>query len=90
MHISIWPFRMHPDGLFVITDPLAEFNRKQIVELATRRRFPAQSENSPYVDAGGLMAYGPTTPRELPESPSACGQNSEGREARRSPRGATD
>ena len=50
-----------PEGLFVITDPLAEFNRKQIVELATRSRFPAMYENSPYVDAGGLMAYGPTT-----------------------------
>jgi putative tryptophan/tyrosine transport system substrate-binding protein len=53
--------RKRPDGLFVITDPLAEFNRKQIVELATRRRIPAMYENSPYVDAGGLMAYGPTT-----------------------------
>ena len=53
--------RNRPEGLFVITDPLAEFNRKQIVELATRRRFPAMYENAPYVDAGGLMAYGPTT-----------------------------
>jgi putative tryptophan/tyrosine transport system substrate-binding protein len=52
--------RKRPDALFVITDPLTELNRRQVVELATKRGFPAMYENSAYVDAGGLMAYGPS------------------------------
>jgi putative ABC transport system substrate-binding protein len=52
--------RKRPDGLFVITDPLAEFNRQQILGIATKDRFPAMYETSPYVEAGGLMCYGPS------------------------------
>jgi putative tryptophan/tyrosine transport system substrate-binding protein len=51
--------RKRPDSLFVITDPLAEFNRKQILGLAAKGRFPGMYETSSYVDAGGLMSYGP-------------------------------
>ena len=51
--------RNRPEALFVITDPLAEFNRKQILELASKGRFPAMYETASYVDAGGLMSYGP-------------------------------
>jgi putative ABC transport system substrate-binding protein len=57
--------RKRPDALFVITDPLTELNRRQVVELATKRRLPAMYENSPYVDAGGLMAYGPSQRENL-------------------------
>jgi putative ABC transport system substrate-binding protein len=54
-----------PDALFVITDPLTALNRKQLVDLATKSRLPAMYENSPYVDAGGLMAYGPSQAENL-------------------------
>jgi putative ABC transport system substrate-binding protein len=52
--------RKRPDALFVITDPLTNFNRKQLIELAAKNRLPAMYENAPYVDAGGLMSYGPS------------------------------
>jgi putative tryptophan/tyrosine transport system substrate-binding protein len=52
--------RKRPNALFVITDPLTQLNRKQLVELATKSRLPAMYENSSYVDDGGLMAYGPS------------------------------
>ncbi|HEU4341132.1 MAG TPA: ABC transporter substrate-binding protein [Candidatus Binatia bacterium] len=54
-----------PDALFVITDPLTSLNRKQLVELVTKNRLPAMYETSPYVDAGGLMAYGPSQAENL-------------------------
>jgi putative tryptophan/tyrosine transport system substrate-binding protein len=54
-----------PDALFVITDPLIQINRKQLLELATKSRLPAMYENSPYVDDGGLMAYGPSQAENL-------------------------
>ena len=57
--------RKRPDALFVITDPLTQLNRKQLVELATKSRLPAMYENSPYVDDGGLMAYGPSQAENL-------------------------
>jgi putative ABC transport system substrate-binding protein len=52
--------RKRPDALFVITDPLTQLNRKQLVQFATKNRLPAMYENAPYVDDGGLMAYGPS------------------------------
>jgi putative tryptophan/tyrosine transport system substrate-binding protein len=57
--------RKRPDALFVITDPLTQLNRKQLLELATKSRLPAMYENSPYVDDGGLMAYGPSQAENL-------------------------
>ncbi|HYA27799.1 MAG TPA: ABC transporter substrate-binding protein [Acidobacteriota bacterium] len=54
-----------PDALFVITDPLTQLNRKQLVDLVTKNRLPAMYENSPYVDDGGLMAYGPSQAENL-------------------------
>ena len=57
--------RKRPDALFVITDPLTQLNRKQLVELATKSRLPAMYENAPYVEAGGLMAYGPSPAESL-------------------------
>ncbi|HZA54754.1 MAG TPA: ABC transporter substrate-binding protein, partial [Candidatus Udaeobacter sp.] len=57
--------RKPPDALFVITDPLTQLNRKHLVELATKNRLPAMYENSPYVDDGGLMAYGPSPAENL-------------------------
>ena len=60
--------RRRPDALFVITDPLTNLNRKQLVELATKKRLPAMYENSPYVEAGGLMAYGPSQAENLQQA----------------------
>ena len=57
--------RKRPDTLFVITDPLTVLNRKQLVELANKNRLPAMYENSPYVEDGGLMAYGPSQAENL-------------------------
>jgi putative ABC transport system substrate-binding protein len=57
--------RKRPDALFVITDPLTQLNRKQVVELAAKHRLPAMYENAPYVDDGGLMAYGPSQAENL-------------------------
>lgn len=57
--------RKRPDALFVITDPLTQLNRNHLVELATKSRLPAMYENSPYVEAGGLMAYGPSQAENL-------------------------
>jgi putative ABC transport system substrate-binding protein len=57
--------RKRPDALFVITDPLTQLNRKRVVELAAKHRLPAMYENAPYVDDGGLMAYGPSQAENL-------------------------
>jgi putative tryptophan/tyrosine transport system substrate-binding protein len=54
-----------PDALFVITDPLTQAHRKQLVEFAGKHRLPAMYENAPYVDDGGLMAYGPSQAENL-------------------------
>ena len=42
-----------------VPDPMMLDQRKQIVELAARHRLPAVYESSAFVDAGGLIAYGP-------------------------------
>ena len=57
--------RGKPGALFVITDPLTQLNRNQVVESAAKHRLPAMYENAPYVDAGGLMAYGPSQAETL-------------------------
>lgn len=60
--------RKRPDALFVITDPLTNLNRKQLLQLATKNRLPAMYENSSYVDDGGLMAYGPRQSESLQQA----------------------
>ena len=51
--------RGHLDGLLVLTDPLTFSMRARIVEFARENRLPAIYESSEFVDAGGLMSYGP-------------------------------
>lgn len=46
-------------GLVVTASTLATLNRNQIISLATRYRLPAVYSNRLYVDAGGLISYGP-------------------------------
>jgi putative ABC transport system substrate-binding protein len=49
----------HADSLLVLADPLTWRNRLQVVDLAARHRLPAMHTLREFVDAGGLMAYGP-------------------------------
>lgn len=40
-------------------------DRRQIIELANRYKLPSMWEWPDQVDDGGLMAYGPTSPRSI-------------------------
>jgi putative ABC transport system substrate-binding protein len=46
-------------ALYVTLDPLFFERRKQIVEFAAKERLPALYDVKPFVEAGGLMSYGP-------------------------------
>lgn len=46
-------------ALAVTASPLTNVNRKQIVDLAIKNRLPAIYPWGDFVDAGGLMSYGP-------------------------------
>jgi putative tryptophan/tyrosine transport system substrate-binding protein len=46
-------------GIFVLSSPFLSEHRKALVDAIARRRLPAVYENRDYVDAGGLMSYGP-------------------------------
>jgi putative ABC transport system substrate-binding protein len=49
----------HTDALFVVTDPLVNTNRILINALALGARLPSMHAGRDYVEAGGLMSYGP-------------------------------
>lgn len=51
--------KMRCNALALFADPLANANRKQIADLATRARLPSIYPWSEFVDNGGLMSYGP-------------------------------
>jgi putative tryptophan/tyrosine transport system substrate-binding protein len=48
------------DGLIVLSDSFAVFHRAQIAGLAAKHRLPAIYGLNQYVEAGGLMSYGPS------------------------------
>src|SRR5215831_18392337 len=48
------------DGLIINTDPFLLGQRQQIVQLAARHNVPAVYFLREFVDAGGLMSYGPS------------------------------
>ena len=48
----------HADAVLVLTTPVLNSHRNQVVELAVKSRFPAIYPYLEYVEAGGLMAYG--------------------------------
>jgi putative ABC transport system substrate-binding protein len=50
--------REHPEAL-VLSDPFTTSQRARIVEFAAEHRLPAIYESSDFVDAGGLMSFGP-------------------------------
>jgi len=51
--------RERPDALFLMVDPLTLSQRLRIVEFAAQERLPAMYEVSQFVEAGGLISYGP-------------------------------
>ncbi len=51
----------HPDALLLLVDPFTLSQRTRIVEFAAKERLPAIYEARDFVDAGGLMSYGPLT-----------------------------
>lgn len=50
------------ETVIVQTSPFAAARREKIAELAARHHLPAMYEVAAYVDAGGLIAYGPDGP----------------------------
>jgi putative tryptophan/tyrosine transport system substrate-binding protein len=49
-----------PDALFSIADRLISSQRKQIVEFGVKGKIPIMFDSAPAVEAGALMAYGPS------------------------------
>ena len=47
---------------FIVRNPLLYANRGQIVSFAQKNKLPGMFANGDYVDAGGLMSYGPHLP----------------------------
>jgi putative ABC transport system substrate-binding protein len=52
--------RERAGALLVIPDTLFWSQRRQIVELAVKRRLPSMRMGEAYAEAGGLMSYGPS------------------------------
>ena len=50
------------DALFVLQCYFNNFNRQRIVDLAAQHRLPAIYSTRAWVQAGGLMSYGPSVP----------------------------
>ena len=46
------------DALVVLGNRILNFQRKQVVDLATKHRLPASYARPEYIEAGGLMTYG--------------------------------
>ena len=51
--------KQRPDGVYVLAGPLMNANQKRIVGFALKSRLPSMYVSREYVDAGGLMSYGP-------------------------------
>jgi putative ABC transport system substrate-binding protein len=47
-------------AVFVVTDPISFSQRARIADFATKSHLPTMYEWRDYVEAGGLMAYGPS------------------------------
>ena len=48
-----------PEGFLPLMDPLLNSQRKRIIDFLVQNRLPAMFENSDWVEAGGLVSYGP-------------------------------
>jgi putative tryptophan/tyrosine transport system substrate-binding protein len=52
--------RDRPDALLIFVDPFTVSHRQRIVDFAATNHFPAIYEDRVFLDAGGLMSYGPS------------------------------
>ena len=52
----------HAGALLVLGDSMVFQHRRRLAELAATSRLPTMHNIRPFVEAGGLMAYGPSTP----------------------------
>jgi ABC-type uncharacterized transport system substrate-binding protein len=59
---SIGALKSRADALYIQTDPLMNTHRVQISTAALDARLPTMSGIRAYVEAGGLMSYGPNFP----------------------------
>src|SRR5438093_4295460 len=48
-----------PDALLTMVDPFTRLHLKRILEFAAKNRLPAMYEDRSFVEAGGLISYGP-------------------------------
>lgn len=53
--------RDRAEAIVVVDDALVTKHRVEIVNLATKHSLPVLSEYKPFVEVGGLIAYGPST-----------------------------
>ncbi len=51
--------RQRAGALLVLPDPVSSLHRRSLVDLAAKSRLPAIYSSGDFVDAGGLLAYGP-------------------------------
>jgi len=51
--------RDRPDALLTLVDPFTMSQRRRIVEFAAQHHLPEMYEQREFVEAGGLIAYGP-------------------------------
>ena len=60
---ALWRLeKEHDQALIVTPDPLFGTQRKRLFEVIERHRLPTIFHNKEFVDAGGLMSYGPSFP----------------------------
>jgi putative tryptophan/tyrosine transport system substrate-binding protein len=58
-------FKGRAEAIYVASDPLLNSNRVRINTLALDLRLPTQYSFREYVEAGGLMSYGPSFPAQF-------------------------
>src|SRR5947199_4003325 len=51
-----------PDGFLALMDPVLNSYQKRILDFLVKNRVPAIFESSDWVEAGGLISYGPSYP----------------------------
>ena len=52
--------REHADGLIVLSDTFTTFYRARLAEVEAKHKLPAIYGHDQYIEAGGLMSYGPS------------------------------
>ena len=55
--------REQAEALMLVTDPITVLHQARIATLATASRLPSMFDRRDYAASGGLMSYGPDTPR---------------------------